>query len=93
MSPIQRTYAERIAREDDVSISMTQTVHFPPCAFDASMLEAIESTANAYGYPNRRLASGGKMYVPRERYSFTMSFCVVPRSCFDSTPWRSAFAV
>jgi len=24
--------------------------------------------------------SGAKMYVPRERYSFTMSFCVVPCS-------------
>ncbi len=29
---------------------------------------------------SRRLGSGGKMYVPRDRYSFTMSFCVVPRS-------------
>ena len=28
---------------------------------------------------SRRLGSGGKMYVPRHRYSFTMSFCVVPR--------------
>ena len=29
---------------------------------------------------SRRLGSGGKMYVPRDRYSLTMSFCVVPRS-------------
>ena len=28
----------------------------------------------------RRDGSGGKMYVPRDRYSLTMSFCVVPRS-------------
>ncbi len=41
---------------------------------------------------SRRDGSGGKMYVPRDRYSFTMSFCVVPRSAFDSTPWRSALA-
>ena len=34
----------------------------------------------------RKLASGGKMYVPRARYSFTMSFCVVPVSSFSSTP-------
>ena len=27
-------------------------------------------------------ASGGKMYVPRDRYSFKMSFCVVP--CSDA---------
>src|SRR5690349_20997569 len=25
---------------------------------------------------NRKLGCGGKMYVPRERYSLTMSFCV-----------------
>ena len=31
-------------------------------------------------------ASGGKMYVPRDRYSFKMSFCVVPASaaCGDA---------
>ena len=29
---------------------------------------------------SRRLGSGGKMYVPRLRYSLTMSFWVVPRS-------------
>ncbi len=28
----------------------------------------------------RRDGIGGKMYVPRDRYSLTMSFCVVPRS-------------
>ena len=26
----------------------------------------------------RRLCSGGKMYVPRARYSLIRSFCVVP---------------
>jgi len=35
---------------------------------------------------SRRLASGGKMYVPRDRYSFTMSFWVVPRSSALGTP-------
>ena len=63
-----RAAAERIAREDGVSISMEQTVHFPPCAFDRSMLDAIEATANAYAYPNRRLASGAghdAVYVAR----------------------------
>ena len=37
-----------------------------------SAQKAIMSTIS------RRLGSGGKMYVPRDRYSFTMSFCVVP---------------
>jgi len=63
-----RDAAGRIAREDGVAISIAQTVHFPPCAFDASLLDAIESTANAYGYPNRRLASGAghdAVYVAR----------------------------
>ena len=36
--------------------------------------------------------SGGKMYVPRDRYSFTMSFCVVPRSAVDGTSCSSALA-
>ena len=36
--------------------------------------------------------SGGKMYVPRERYSFRMSFCVVPISAARSTLCSSATA-
>ena len=35
---------------------------------------------------------GGKTYVPRDRYSLTMSFWVVPRSSLEATPWRSALA-
>ena len=41
---------------------------------------------------SRRDGSGGKMYVPRDRYSFTMSFWVVPRSSLLATPWFSALA-
>ena len=33
------------------------------------------------------------MYVPRERYSLTMSFCVVPCKSFASTPRSSASAM
>ena len=40
----------------------------------SSTVNAIMSTIN------RRDGSGGKMYVPRDRYSLTMSFCVVPDS-------------
>ena len=29
---------------------------------------------------------GGKMYVPRDRYSLTMSFCVVPASAGHGAP-------
>ena len=47
---------------------------------------AIRSTVS------RRLGWGGKMYVPRDRYSFMMSFCVVPRSSCGSTPCSPALA-
>ena len=32
------------------------------------------------------------MYVPRARYSLTMSFCVVPRNAVASTPCSAALA-
>ena len=35
---------------------------------------------------------GGKICVPRERYSLRMSFCVVPESAARGTPRRSAVA-
>ena len=40
----------------------------------------------------RRDGSGGKMYVPRDRYSLTMSFWVVPRSSVAGAPCSSALA-
>jgi len=40
----------------------------------------------------RRDASGGKMNVPRERYSFSRSFWVVPRRSLVATPCSWAFA-
>ena len=51
------------------------------CAHQATM-----STINRFD------GAGGKMYVPRDRYSFTMSFWVVPRSSRESTPCSRAFA-
>ena len=41
---------------------------------------------------SRLLGSGGKMYVPRDRYSFTMSFWVVPRRAAGGVPCSSALA-
>ena len=38
----------------------------------------------------RTLGAGGKAYVPRDRYSLTMSFCVVPASFSRSAPCSSA---
>ncbi len=39
---------------------------------------------------SRSEGTGGKTCVPRERYSLTMSFCVVPWSCDMSAPCSSA---
>ena len=53
----------------------------------------IASTVNAIMSLIRRIdGSGGNTYVPRDRYSFTMSFCVVPESLLAATPCRSAAA-
>ena len=41
---------------------------------------------------SRSDGAGGKMYVPRDRYSFMMSFCVVPESAAGSTPRSAASA-
>jgi N-carbamoyl-L-amino-acid hydrolase len=68
MADAVREAASRIAAEDNVSIGIEQTVHFPPCAFDPALVGAIESTAAAFGYPARRLASGAghdAVYVAR----------------------------
>ena len=68
MTAAVKDRAARIATEQGVSITLEQTAHFEPCAFEPSMLAAIEATAVAYGYPNMRLASGAghdAVYVAR----------------------------
>ncbi|MFZ4756872.1 MAG: Zn-dependent hydrolase [Burkholderiaceae bacterium] len=68
MADAVRAAADRIAREDGVSIAIEQTVYFPPCAFEPALVDAIESAANALGHSNRRLASGAghdAVYVAR----------------------------
>ena len=57
--------------------------------FHAGAFSAHHATMSTI---SRRDGSGGKMYVPRERYSLTMSFCVVPRSAAGSTPCSAALA-
>ncbi len=68
MADAVRVAASKIAADDGVSVSIEQTVHFPPCAFDPALVGAIESTASAFGYTARRLASGAghdAVYVAR----------------------------
>ena len=49
------------------------------------------STVNAIVSAIRRIdGSGGKAYVPRERNSLMMSFCVVPWRASRATPFSSA---
>jgi hypothetical protein len=49
--------------------------------------------ANAMRSTVRRIdGSGGNAYVPRERNSFRMSFCVVPDRAALSAPCSSATA-
>jgi N-carbamoyl-L-amino-acid hydrolase len=68
MADAVRVAASKIAADDGVSVSIEQTVHFPPCAFDPALVDSIESTAQAFGYTARRLASGAghdAVYVAR----------------------------
>ena len=60
--------AQRIERAHGVSISLQQTAHFPPCAFDAAMRQSIEASATAFNYSQMHLASGAghdAVYVAR----------------------------
>jgi beta-ureidopropionase / N-carbamoyl-L-amino-acid hydrolase len=68
MADALREAAARIGSADGVEISMQQTVHFAPSAFDRSLLAAIEATAQRFEYPARRLSSGAghdAVYVAR----------------------------
>ena len=56
--------------------------HFGACTF----AQAIMSTMI------RREASGGKINVPRDKYSLSTSFWVVPRNSLLSTPFSAALA-
>jgi N-carbamoyl-L-amino-acid hydrolase len=63
-----RRCADRIAGEHGVGIDITEAVYFPPCAFEPSLVAAIEEGAKALGHPVRRLASGAghdAVYVAR----------------------------
>jgi N-carbamoyl-L-amino-acid hydrolase len=60
--------ASKISADSGVSISLEQTVYFAPCAFDTALVASIETTAQAFGYSHRRLASGAghdAVYVAR----------------------------
>jgi N-carbamoyl-L-amino-acid hydrolase len=60
--------AAQVERQDGVSIALREVVHFPPCAFDPTLVGGIERHARALGHPVRRIASGAghdAVYVAR----------------------------
>lgn len=60
--------AERIAAEDGVRITLTQTAHFPPCPFDPALQDSIAEIARARGHDPLHLPSGAghdAVYVAR----------------------------
>ena len=63
-----RAAVERVASEDGVEIELRELVHFPPCAFDATLVGAVEAAARELGHPTCRIASGAghdAVYVAR----------------------------
>lgn len=68
MTAAVRDAAARIEREDRVSISMSQTAHFPPCPFDATLRASLAGIAESLGHDPMHLPSGAghdAVYVAR----------------------------
>ncbi len=60
--------ARRIAAAERVEIDLREVVHFPPCAFDPTLVADIERHAADLGHPVQRIASGAghdAVYVAR----------------------------
>ena len=73
-----RAAAARVSSEGGVAIDLQEVVYFPPCAFDARLVDAVEQGARALGHPVRRLASGAghdAVYVAR---TFPTAMIFVP---------------
>ena len=57
-----------VEASDGVQIALREVVHFPPCAFDPTLVAGIERHASALGHRVRRIASGAghdAVYVAR----------------------------
>ncbi|HDO52621.1 MAG TPA: hydantoinase/carbamoylase family amidase, partial [Rhizobiales bacterium] len=61
-------FAEKAAAEERVSLERRSLARFKPVAFDRSMIELVERTANAHGHATRRMPSGAghdaQMFAP-----------------------------
>ncbi|KAF0226518.1 MAG: N-carbamoyl-L-amino-acid [Beijerinckiaceae bacterium] len=53
-----RAYAEAIAAEAGLTVSMRDLARFPPTPFDEAMIGKVEGAAKALGLPVRRMISG-----------------------------------
>ncbi|MFZ9406854.1 MAG: Zn-dependent hydrolase [Burkholderiaceae bacterium] len=68
MTAAAQARAQAIAERHGVRISLTQTAHFPPCAFDEQLRAFIQDQAIAQGHSFMTLASGAghdAVYVAR----------------------------
>ena len=64
---LKRSAADVAARHG-VRVDLTEVVHFPPCAFDPTLVASVERLAGELGHSVRRLASGAghdAVYVAR----------------------------
>ena len=63
-----RKSLKAIAAECRVAIELTEVTYFPPCHFDASMVDGVRDAAGALGYAHRDIVSGAghdAVYVAR----------------------------
>ena len=68
MTAAVRDAADRIAREERVTIALAQTAHFPPCPFDARLRASLAAIAASLGHDPLHLPSGAghdAVYVAR----------------------------
>ncbi len=51
-------FLDKVAKQDGVEITTERLARFEPVAFDASLVDCIEDSANRFGFTNRRMTSG-----------------------------------
>lgn len=51
-------FLDKVAKQDGVEIITERLARFEPVAFDASLVDCIEDSANRFGFTNRRMTSG-----------------------------------
>ena len=68
MEQALRAACERVGTESNVQVRAEEVVYFPPCHFDRECVAAVQSGAQAFGYPHMEIVSGAghdAVYVAR----------------------------